>query len=372
MNDKILLSASNLSDNSFLKEMLIQEESPFFDNINSFESKLELYLSNKNVAALNSGTSAIHLALILSGVVLGDEVLCQSFTFVASANPIVYLGAKPIFIDSEKDTWNMCPKYLEEAIKDRILKGKKPKAIIIVHSYGMPAKIDEIILIANKYKIELIEDAAGALGSTFKKIKCGTFGKYGVFSFNRNKIITTSGGGAIVCNREIDKQKVISLATQARINVVHYQHQDVGYNYRISNILAGIGVKQFDLLDKYVSRRRKNNQFYSELFNNMVGITLHKEPNPNYFSNHWLTCILVNEKLAGFSKEDLRLQLLKDHIESRPLWKPMHLQPVYKDCSYYGESVSERLFKSGLCLPSGSNLTENDFERITTSIKKFL
>jgi dTDP-4-amino-4,6-dideoxygalactose transaminase len=346
---------------------------PLGANVTGFEKDLENYLQEKvSVACLSSGTAAIHLALILSGVELNDVVLCQSMTFSASANPIAYQGAKPIFIDSELDTWNMCPAHLENAIEASIAKGKKPKAIIIVHLYGMPAKIDQISAIAKKYEISLIEDAAEALGAIYKGQKCGTFGDFGILSFNGNKIITTSGGGALVCKKEESKQKAIFLATQARDNSPHYQHSEIGYNYRMSNILAGIGRGQMEVLDKHVGFRRNNNKLYRDLFKDVDGIDVFVEPTKNYFSNHWLSSILVDEVKTGFSREDFRLKILEDNIESRPLWKPMHLQPVFEDCEYYGERVAEDLFKNGLCLPSGSNLTENDFERITRSIKKLL
>ena len=299
-------------------------------------------------------------------------MLCQSFTFAASAFPITYQGAKPIFIDSEKDTWNMCPLALEEAIQDKIKKGKKPKAIIVVHLYGMPAKIDLISAIAKKYDIKLIEDAAEALGSSYKGQQCGTIGDFGILSFNGNKIITTSGGGALVCKNEEEKEKAVFLATQARDNAPHYQHSEIGYNYRMSNVLAGIGRGQMEVLDKHVSLRRKNNQFYRELFKDIDGIAVFKEPNNDFLSNHWLSCIIIDEEKTGFTREDVRLQLEKDHIESRPLWKPMHLQPVFNGCEYFGKKISENLFEKGLCLPSGSNLNPKDLERITLSIKKLL
>ncbi len=342
-------------------------------NIVFFEDRLKYYLkSNSNVACLSSGTSAIHLALILSGVTNNDEVLCQSFTFSASANPILYQGATPVFIDSELETWNMCPFALEEAIKDRISKNKKPKAIIVVHLYGMPAKIAQIMAIAKAYNITLIEDAAEALGANYKGHNCGTFGDFGILSFNTNKIITSFGGGGLVCKRLEDKQKAIFLATQARDNAPHYQHSEIGYNYRMSTVLAGIGLRQLDVLEKHVSSRRANNSFYQELFKDVKGVTCLKEPSDDYFSNHWLSCILIEEDVSGFSNEKLRLQFAKDRIESRPLWKPMHLQPVFKGCAYYGGTVAEDLFEKGLCLPSGSNLTDTDRDRIARSIKKIL
>lgn len=373
---KIKLSISNLSGHElpYIQSALESNQvSTYGSNLIGFEDDLESYIKeNSKVACLASGTSAIHLALILAGITKDDEVLCQSFTFSASANPIVYQGAKPVFIDSEQYTWNMCPISLEEAIKERISKGKKPKAIIVVHLYGMPAKMDEILTISKKYKITLIEDAAEALGSTYKGQKCGTFGDFGILSFNGNKIITTSGGGALVCKTDDDKQEAIFLATQARDNAPHYQHSKIGYNYRMSNITAGIGRGQMEVLDKHVTYRRGNNEFYNSLFKDVEGITVFVEPTTDYFSNHWLSAIIVEEDITGFSREDLRLSLLKDNIESRPLWKPMHLQPVFKDCKFYGTNVSEELFKNGLCLPSGSNLLKSDLQRISASINKLL
>ena len=374
MNNKIWLSSPHMGGG---EQKYVQEAfdtnwvAPLGPNVNGFEEDIKTYLgANNEVAALSSGTSAIHLALIISGVVAGDEVICQTMTFSASANPILYQGATPVFIDSEKETWNMCPVALEEAIKDCITKGKKPKAIIVVHLYGMPAKMDEISAIAKKYKISLIEDTAEALGSSYKGEKCGTFGDFGILSFNGNKIITTSGGGALVCKTETLKNKAIFLATQARDNALHYQHSEIGYNYRMSNVLAGIGRGQMEVLDDHVALRKKMNQFYKELFKDVEGITVFKEPNNNYVSNHWLSCILIDETKIGITPNLLRQALLEDNIESRPLWKPMHLQPVFKEAPYYGVTVSEYLFKKGLCLPSGSNLTENDLERITVSIQK--
>lgn len=346
---------------------------PLGPNVADFESSLEKYIGDGvRIACLSSGTSAIHLALILAGVKNSDEVICQSFTFSASANPVIYQGAKPIFIDSDLDTWNMCPHTLELAIKDRISKGKKPKAIIVVHLYGMPAKIDEISAIAKKYNIILIEDAAEALGSQFKGKKCGSFGDFGILSFNGNKIITTSSGGALVCNNEEDKEKAIFFATQARDSAPHYQHSEIGYNYRMSNVLAGVGRGQMEVLDKHIGLRRSMNKFYQSLFRNIDGITVFEEPTNEYFSNHWLSCILIDSKVAGFSSENLRLHLEESNIESRPVWKPMHLQPVFEKSSYYGVNIAKSIFENGLCLPSGSNLKESDRERIKVSINKML
>jgi dTDP-4-amino-4,6-dideoxygalactose transaminase len=342
-------------------------------NVTAFEQDLEDYLlQDSYVAALNSGTAAIHLGLILLDVKSGDEVICQSMTFSASANPITYLGATPVFIDSERETWNMCPIALEEAIIDRISKGKKPKAIIAVHLYGMPFKVDEIVAISKKYQIPILEDSAEALGSAYKGQKCGTFGDIGILSFNGNKIITTSGGGALITKNKKIKEKAIFLATQARDNAPHYQHSEVGYNYRLSNICAGIGRGQMQVLDKLISLRRATHQFYINIFSDIDGIEVFSEPNSYYFSNHWLTTIVVNpEKTDGKTREDLRLALEQDNIESRPLWKPMHLQPVFKSFPYYGGNVSEELFKNGLCLPSGSNLSEAEKNRILQQIQYF-
>ena len=372
--NKIWLSSPHMggTEMSYMQEAYDSNWiAPLGPNVIAFEAALEKYVKEKAViACLVSGTSALHLALIMAGVTSGDTVLCQSFTFSASANPIRYQGANPVFIDSEITTWNMCPIALEEAIKDQIVQGKKPKAIIVVHLYGMPAKIAEICTIANKYDIILIEDAAEALGSTYEGKKCGTFGDFGILSFNGNKIITTSGGGALVCKNEESKKRAIYLATQARDVAAHFQHSEIGYNYRMSNVLAGIGRGQMEVLDKHIGLRRANQQFYKKIFSEVPGITVFEEPNTAYFSNHWLSAITIDKTKTGFSREDLRLSLWEDIIESRPLWKPMHLQPVFKNCAYYGEQIAEKLFENGLCLPSGSNLTEEDRMRIENSIRK--
>ncbi|MCD8403378.1 DegT/DnrJ/EryC1/StrS family aminotransferase [Tenacibaculum finnmarkense] len=376
MKNKIWLSSPHMggSEQKYVQEAFDTNWiAPLGPNVNGFEKDLENYIGeNSSVACLVSGTSAIHLALILSEVGLNDDVICQSMTFSASANPIKYQGANPVFIDSEKDTWNMCPIALEEAIEKGISKGKKPKAIIVVHLYGMPAKMDEIVAISKKYGISLIEDAAEALGATYKGQKCGTFGDFGILSFNGNKIITTSGGGALVCKSEKEKQKAIFLATQARDDAPHYQHSEVGYNYRMSNVVAGIGRGQMEVLDKHIGYRRANNEFYQELFKDVAGITVFKEATQDFYSNHWLSAIVVDQTITGFSREDLRLSLSEDNIESRPLWKPMHLQPVFENTDYYGTDVSEKLFTDGLCLPSGSNLTADDRTRIKESVAKLL
>jgi dTDP-4-amino-4,6-dideoxygalactose transaminase len=341
---------------------------PLGPNVTGFEKDLESYLKEDvHAACLSTGTGAIHLALVQLEVGLDDEVLCQTFTFCGSANPIMYQGAKPIFIDSEKETWNMCPIHLETAIKDRIENGKKPKAIIMVHLYGMPSKIDELLAIAGKYNIPVIEDAAEALGSIYKGRKCGTFGDFSILSFNGNKIITTSGGGAMICNSEEKKAATIFLATQARDQAPHYEHTKVGYNYRMSNISAGIGRGQMQVLDEHVGYRRQNNEFYKDLFKEIEGVTVLTEPSNDYYSNHWLSCVLFDDT-AKISSGMLRLALEKENIESRPLWKPMHLQPVFSNSLYYGNKVSENLFLNGLCLPSGSNLLDEDRNRIKKAI----
>ncbi|WP_152547421.1 DegT/DnrJ/EryC1/StrS family aminotransferase [Flavobacterium seoulense] len=344
---------------------------PVGENINVFEQELETYLGNKKyVAALNSGTAAIHLGLILLGVRAGDEVICQSMTFAASANPILYLGAKPVFIDSETKTWNICPIALEEAITDRITKGKKPKAIIVVHLYGVPCQIELIRAIADKYDIPILEDSAEALGSKYNDRPCGTFGDIAIFSFNGSKIITTSGGGAIVTKTKQFKEKAIFLATQAKDNRPYYQHSEVGYNYRMSNISAAIGRGQMEVLDSRIKLRRKINVFYKDLFKDIPDVTVFESTDKAGFSNCWLTTILINSNNnKGITNEVLRLALESENIESRLLWKPMHLQPLFINYPYYGGNVSENLFKKGLCMPSGSNLTDVDRERISKTVK---
>ncbi|WP_343329156.1 DegT/DnrJ/EryC1/StrS family aminotransferase [Polaribacter staleyi] len=374
--NKIQLSTSHLSASEikYVKNAFNENNiSIYGDNVDGFENDIQKYLGvNCNVLCTNSGTSALHLALILAGVKKGDEVICQSFTYVATVNPILYIGAKPIFIDSGYDNWNLCPLQLEIAVKDRVNKGNTPKAIVIVHSYGMPAKMQEIIFIAKKYNIPIIEDAAAAMGAEYKGQKCGTFGDFGVFSFNGNKIITTGGGGGLICKSEKIKRKALFLATQSREKNDFYQHKEIGYNYRINNILAGIGRGQMHVLEERINQRRNNHSFYTSFFNNIAGIEIVKEESSFSFSNHWLNCILIDHKKTGFLKEDLRLSLLNDNIESRYMWKPMHLQPLFKKYQYFGTNIAEQLFKKGLCLPSGSNLTRNDLERISNSIKKIL
>lgn len=349
---------------------------PLGPNVSGFEQDIKDYLfsgeeKNEEVVALSSGTAALHLALIQLGVERGDEVLCQSMTFAASANPIVYLGATPVFIDSEEDTLNISPEELERAIIDRVAKGKKPKAIIAVHLYGTPYKIDEINKVASEYGIPVIEDSAEALGSSYKGKKCGSFGEFSILSFNGNKIITTSGGGALVTKSQKEKERTIFLATQARDAAPHYQHSEIGYNYRLSNVSAGIGRGQMLVLDDRVAARRAMHEFYVNLFSEIEGVDVHSVPDNDYFSNHWLSVIRVNEKhTGGINREKLRLFLEENNIESRPLWKPMHMQPVFKDSPYYGKGVAEALFENGLCLPSGSNLSDEDRDRIRLAVKE--
>ncbi|MDH1601222.1 DegT/DnrJ/EryC1/StrS family aminotransferase [Empedobacter sp. GD03739] len=374
MQTKIWLSSPHLSGNEmkYIQDAFDKNWiTSIGDNIDGFEADIQKALNTSNpIVALNTCTSVLHLALVMLGVKQNDEILTQTLTFCGSTNPIVYCGATPIFVDSEEDTWNMCPVALEEAIKDRIAKGKTPKAILAVHLYGMPYKVDEVHAVADKYNIPVIEDAAEALGSTFKGKACGTFGRFGGLSFNGNKIITTSGGGALVCQTQEDKDKAVFLATQARDNAPHYQHSHIGYNYRMSNITAGIGRGQMEVLADRVAARRAMNQFYQELFADIDGVTVFTEPSSDYFSNHWLSAILIDPKVAGKTREDLRLAFLEDDIESRPLWKPMHMQPVFADAPYYGGTVAEELFENGLCLPSGSNLTDAERERITAKVKE--
>ncbi|RZJ76705.1 MAG: pyridoxal phosphate-dependent aminotransferase [Flavobacterium sp.] len=377
MNNKIWLSSPHMGGNEqkFVKEAFDTNwVAPLGPNVTGFEEDLEQYIGEgAHVGALSSGTAALHLGLIMLGVTAGDEVICQSMTFSASANPIMYLGATPVFVDSEEETWNICPKTLEEAIIDRKANGKTPKAIIAVHLYGMPYKADAIREVADKYGIPILEDSAEALGSTYKGQKCGTFGDIGVLSFNGNKIITTSGGGAMVTKTKEAKDKAVFLSTQARDNAPHYQHSEVGYNYRMSNICAGIGRGQMEVLDKHIGNRREMNAFYKELFADNDAVTVLTEPNSDYFSNHWLSAIVIDPaKSGGKTREDLRLELEKHNIESRPLWKPMHMQPVFEGYPSYGGQVSERLFENGLCLPSGSNLTQEDRDRIKNTINSFL
>ncbi len=380
---------------------------PLGPNVNGFEEDLEIFVGqNKKVVALSAGTAAVHLALIDCGVKAGDEVMVQSFTFCASSNPIKYLGATPVFVDSEKDTWNMDPELLDKAIADRLkITGKKPKAIVVVYLYGMPAKIDEILKVSKKYDIPLIEDAAEGFGSKYKGQVCGTFGKFGVLSFNGNKMITTSGGGALICDDADSKNQIMFYATQARESYPYYQHEHIGYNYRLSNVCAGIGRGQMTVLDEHIAHHKHVLALYKELLSDIKGITVHTNPNEDFDSNYWLNSIILDENLhvkgeeeayqtviqgavggaagvthtAKFAHTDLepnknveamRVALDKANIEARPLWKPMHCQPVYQDCPAYTNGVSEELFKKGLCLPSGPCVTDEDVKYIVNSIKE--
>ena len=342
---------------------------PVGPHITLFENRLASFLGDEvEVAALQSGTAAIHLGLQLLGVGKGDVVLCQSLTFIASVNPVLYLGATPIFVGSERETWNLCPIALEEAILNRLENGIKPKAILVVHLYGMPAKMNEIKALSNKYNIPILEDAAEALGSTYHGKPCGTFGDFGVLSFNGNKIITTSGGGALITHSEQEKKQALFLATQAKEEAVHYEHKQSGYNYRMSNISASIGLGQLEVVSEHIQLRRQNHLFYKQLFENLSEVILHQEPNEDFISNHWLNVI----QLASFEqREALRLHLEKYNIESRPVWKPMHLQPLFQDNLYFGDDLTDTLFDNGLCLPSGSNLLEEDLMRIKKALLSF-
>ena len=367
MKEKIWMSSPHMGG----KERYYVEQAfatnwvaPLGPNVDEFEKALCAFTGVGHTAALTSGTGALHLALILLGVEAGDEVICQSFTFSASANPIAYQGATPVFVDSEPETWNMSPDALRKAIEDRIGKGKRPKAIIAVHLYGMPAKMNEILAIAKEFDIPVIEDAAEALGSTYHGKACGGFGTFGILSFNGNKIITTSGGGALVSEDGAAIQKARFLATQARDPAPHYQHSHIGFNYRLSNVLAGIGRGQMEVLPTRVEQRRNNHAFYKQTFASIEGIRFLNEPE-GHFSNRWLSCIIAEpSKLNGVTRETIRLALEAENIESRPLWKPLHLQPVFANCPYYGDGLSVELFEKGLCLPSGSNLESKDLKRI--------
>ena len=372
MQPKIWLSSPHMGhiEKQFVEDTFNSNWiAPLGPNVDGFEGDISAYTGVDFNAVLSSGTAALHLALIILGVVKEDIVLCQSFTFSASANPIVYQGAIPVFIDSEKDTWNMDPEVLEDAIKYYLAKGKKPKAIIPVHLYGMPAKMDEISAIANKYEICVIEDAAEAMGSTFQEKPCGSMGDFGILSFNGNKIITTSAGGALLSMNEAWIKRAKFLSTQARDDAPHYQHSHIGYNYRMSNVLAGIGRGQMLVLNERVLQRRSNYSFYHTSLSDIEGISFQYEGKDS-FSNRWLTCLLVDPaKTNGVTREDIRQHLEKENIESRPLWKPMHLQPIFSDAPYFGNQVSEKLFEQGLCLPSGSNLQAEDLNRVVSNIK---
>jgi len=374
MSNRIYLCLAHMSGN----EMKYIQEAfdtnwvvPLGPNVNAFENDLENFAGQeKKIAALASGTSAVHLSMILLNVKPGDEVICQSFTFSASANPIVYQGATPVFVDSEPDTWNMDPELLEVAIKDRIAKtGKKPKAIIPVYLYGMPTKIDEIMEIANRYEIPVVEDSAEAFGSKYDGRICGTFGRFGIMSFNGNKMITTSGGGALICPDEETKKKALFYATQSREPLPYYLHKKLGYNYRLSNICAGIGRGQMTVVNEHIAHHKHVMDLYRVAFKDVDGITVHDNPNEKFDSNFWLSTILIDPEKTGTDYEKVRQHLDTVGIESRPLWKPMHTQPFYKDAPRYVNGVSEEMFSKGLCLPSGPCVSDEDVERIVREIK---
>ncbi len=372
MKEKIWLSSPHMGGNElkYIEEAFDTNWiSPLGPNVNALEHDIENYTNCGYAAVLNSGTSAIHLALILSGITQGDEVLCASFTFSASINPIIYQKAIPVFVDSEEETWNVCPDLLKKTIEDRISKGTKPKALILVHLYGMPAKMDEITSICKAYDIILIEDAAEALGSTYKGKMLGTFGKFGILSFNGNKIITTSGGGALMSSNESLIKKARFLSTQARDKAPHYQHSEIGYNYRMSNICAGIGRGQFEVLDERIKKKRNIYDYYKQELSEIKNIKFLEEPK-DLFSNRWLTTIIIDDE--KIQREAIRLALEEDNIESRPLWKPMHLQPVFQSYPAYLNKVSEDLFDKGLCLPSDSKMNENDLNRVIQIVKNIL
>jgi dTDP-4-amino-4,6-dideoxygalactose transaminase len=377
MNSKIWLSSPHIGPNE-LKYVNEAFETnwiaPLGPHVNAFEQGLQIETQTRHAAALSSGTSALHLALILLGVKAGDIVFCQSITFSASANPIAYQGALPVFIDSEIDTWNMDPILLKTALEEGQQIGKLPKAIIPVHLYGMPAKMDEILSIAKEFGVPVIEDAAEALGANINNKPCGSFGEFGVLSFNGNKIITTSGGGALLSENAEMIEKARFLATQARDSAPHYQHSHIGYNYRMSNVLAGIGRGQLEVLSDRVAARRNNFERYKQYFSkhNSVGFNIKFQEEPEgYYSNRWLTCIVIDPAInKGLTREEIRLEMDEENIETRPLWKPMHQQPVFASSKSYLNGVSDKLFENGLCLPSGSNLTEEEFERIFVCLDK--
>lgn len=375
MKDRILLSLAHMggSEKKWVDEAFKSNWiAPLGPNVDEFEHRLESYLNHGRVVALSAGTAALHLGLVMLGVSEGDEVICQSFTFSASANPVRYQGAHPVFVDSEPDTWNMSPIALEEAIIDRYrITGKYPKAIIPVHLYGMPSKMDEILEIAGKYGIPVLEDAAEALGSEYKGKKCGTIGHFGALSFNGNKIITTSGGGALICPDENSAKRVKFYATQARENRPYYYHEVIGFNYRLSNVCAGIGCGQMDVLSDHVSRRREIHDTYTKALSDIEGVTVQHNPSDDYDSNFWLSTILI-EPSTGKTPDDVRLSLEAENIETRLLWRPMHMQPVYKNAPYYGGTVCEELFAKGLCLPSSSSLTDDEIKRVTEALHRAL
>jgi dTDP-4-amino-4,6-dideoxygalactose transaminase len=375
MKKKIWLSPPHMggSEQEYIKQAFDTNWiAPLGPNVNAFEDSLAEYCNVSHVAALSSGTAALHIALVILGIEREDEVIASTFTFSATVNPIVYQGAIPILVDSEPETWNMSPELLETAIKQRIKKGKKPKAIIPVHLYGMPARIVEIMEISEHYNIPVIEDAAEALGSRFNQKPAGSFGTIGILSFNGNKIITTSGGGALISDVKEYVDKARFLSTQARDSAPHYQHSQIGYNYRMSNVLAGIGLGQMEVINARINKRRENNNFYRKHLESIEGIAFLTEPEETYFSNYWLTTIIINPAETGTTREIIQRELEKENIESRPLWKPMHLQPVFESCPSIINGTSEKLFQNGLCLPSGSSLTDGERDRVMEVLLKNL
>lgn len=369
MKSKIWLSPPHMSGSeiNFVNQAFDTNWiSPLGENIDLFEQGLNDYLNNSYSVAVSSGTAALHLGLVLLDIQPGDVVICQSLTFAASAFPIMYQKAIPVFVDSEPETWNMCPDTLKEAIIYFVNKGKKPKAVIAVHLYGMPARLQEILDICQEYEIPFVEDAAEALGGSYASQKLGSFGEFSVLSFNGNKIITTSGGGALVSRNRANSHKAKFLASQARDPAPHYQHSQVGYNYQMSNVCAGIGRGQLEVIDQRVAKRRANYDYYITAFKDLPELSFQKEPE-GYLSNRWLTAVLLQSK--EFSVDAIRMQLQKEEIESRPVWKPLHLQPVFASAPYFGGTVAESIFYSGICLPSGSNLSIEDLNRISFTIR---
>lgn len=379
MNNRIYLSLAHMSEQGYEQKYVKEAFDtnwvvPLGPNVTAFEELLKSYLGGeKEVVALSAGTAAIHLGLVLLGVKPGDEVICQSFTFCASANPITYLGATPVFVDSESDTWNISPVLLEKAIVDRIAKtGKKPKVIIAVHLYGMPAKMDEIVAVAGKYQIPILEDAAEALGARYKGACCGTFGEVAALSFNGNKMITTSGGGALICSTDVAKKEAVFYATQARESYPYYQHEKIGYNYRMSNVCAGIGRGQMEVLEDHVAHHKHVHQLYQKAFEPIDGVSVQDNPDEDFDSNFWLSTILIDENKTGVNYETLRVALDKKNIETRPLWKPLHLQPIFFSAPAYVDGTSERLFHQGLCLPSGPCVSDEEVQYVVDSIMECL
>ena len=370
---KIWLSPPHLSGNELQKIQQVFQENwiaPVGPQISKFEDKISSFLGkgNYHIAALNSGTSALHLALKLLDITKGDVVICQSLSFAASVNPVIYEGASPVFVDSEKDTYNLSPYFLEKAIKSQIQKGKKPKAIIAVHIYGMPYQVDEIHRISAQYEIPIIEDAAEAMGSRYKNKPCGSFGDLAVFSFNGNKIITTSAGGALICKNEIQQRKAVFLATQSKENESYYLHKEIGYNYRMSNVLAAIGISQIDVLEERVKRKREIQQFYAGFLNEINGLKVFEEFSSEYKSNHWLSILEIDSKKSPISPEYLIEKLAEKSIECRRIWKPLHTQPIFAEFDFYGSNIAEKIFQNGLCLPSGTAMTMAELNFIKTEI----